>query len=297
MPAPYSLRLAVYNAAGERVRTLFDGAARGLPERLHVGADVFTPGEAGLQIRFPVQLVDAQGRPSDLIAWRGDNDNGQLVQGGYYVLKAEFSDVWGNITTLQYGVQATAPAPADSLAVYNAAGELVAVLPLDAWGRGRFSGLSVDGDGVGLKFSLRAEGGAVVQAFWDGRNSRGERVSPGAYIVQLIHRGSEGAAVVESRVFSLLGDAVGSLESAVAGPNPSGGAWNVIWQPYPGGRISADAYNQAGERVCGASADSAAGRLDLDCGTLASGVYLLVLRDALLGRLAHSRFLKLAVVR
>lgn len=305
VPLPHYVRLAAYNSAGERVRVLFEGGAQMLPGELALGEALILGGAAPLQIQFPGQLWDPERGWIDTVAWSADNDNGQTVSGGVYVIKAEITDQWGSVSTLQSTVQVLPGYGDGGLAIYNSAGELVARPPLPLMAAGtRLTGVRlgavdlVPGDGRGLTLYLKDEAGVEHIAVWDGRNERGALVDGGVYMAKLVYVSPQGVKQVEIRSFSVVPAPQPGLAGATLAPNPSRGQDWVLWAPpSPDQGLRALAYNLAGDLVAQASAQPGASSLRLGHPSLAPGVYVIVLERQPRRGSTDRRSFKAALIR
>src|SRR5690606_19840626 len=59
------------------------------------------------------------------VAWLGDNDQGQSVNGGNYYFKVELVDQFGVVSAYIQPVTAVAPRKPTVIRIFNSAGELV----------------------------------------------------------------------------------------------------------------------------------------------------------------------------
>lgn len=300
---PYLLSLDIYNSAGELVRRLYRGAAQFAPTELRTeGGEVLAYGLNPLVLALEGALEGIGNGPVSLLAWDGSNDAGQPVDGGLYRLSAELRDSFGSVQTLNLAVQVLPAAPRQRLRIYNSAGEQVAELALPAQPGLRLlkvpDSVALESPaGPGSKLSIVLQGPAGELAVeWDGRNSRGEPVSQGAYLLELSVE-SPGAGVRREHklVQVLRGPHLDGLEAAAA-PQPwRGGPLRLRFQPKPG-LLRLDLFNLAGERVRTQAGAADTGVLDVpDPAGLAGGVYLAVLEWTAPGQAPRRQVLKLAL--
>ena len=292
-PVPHHVRILVYNSAGELVKLLFNGAAQYQLGQLLFDRDLVLEGVNKLGITFPGYLYDpAHGQVGNGLVWGADNDNGQLVGGGIYLVKVEIVDNFGQMTTLQRSVQVVRANPENSLTIYNSAGERVVALALPAGvsGTAHFGALRLSTDSVAVEFD-EATGAALGTPFtlfvsddhgvetavpWDGRNAQGAPVTSGSYTAELVYAPAGGSRQVLTKGFVLLEAGNGaSLTKAFAYPNPSRHGEDILVQYVPslGSRVEAQLYSLAGELVGTAVDPSQSGTLRLPAKSLASGVY------------------------
>jgi hypothetical protein len=314
VPAPHHVKIGAYNSAGELVKLLFEGPAQYQPGQLSTDTSLVPGGAGGVTLSFPGFLRDpVLGQISSLL-WLADNNAGQLVSGGVYTLKAEITDNFGEITTLQKSIQVVSVVPQNRVLIYNSAGELVAapVLPLPPSGRA-YTGMRLKADSyapeydasgaarTSLRFELRDETGAVSYLDWDGRNAMGIPVASGSYIAELVYNapGGAGSTVIETKGFVVLRTAEpGSLDGLIAGPNPlpAKQALRVRVPLSPGYHAVARLYNLAGELVAQGEDADADGVLSMDPAGAAPGVYLLKVANMRGGAVASQRLLKIGIV-
>src|SRR5207245_2803109 len=109
------------------------------------------------------------------LAWGGDNDQGQGVTGGTYYLKVEMEDPFGAKQSWSQSVTVLPPAPAQSLVIYNSAGEAVAHLSASSGMGKSFTGLALHdsskgayalGNGGVVDFDVADSSGALVPVHW-----------------------------------------------------------------------------------------------------------------------------------
>jgi hypothetical protein len=316
IPVPHHVRIMAYNSAGELVKLLFDGAAQFQPGQLQFDKDLIPGGAGSLAIDFPGYLWDSNlNQQVSGVAWAADNDNGQVVNGGIYTIKAEIVDQFGQVTTLQRSIQVISVVPQNSLDIFNSAGELVASLPLPALGTGRFQSLAMDESnyapqydsvsgavvGGSLTLKLKDEQGADYSVSWDGRNSLGVPVASGNYIAELVYfaPGGGGRRVVESKsIVVLQGSASADFAGAYAYPNPAqrGGDLKISYPVSARYGASAKLYNLAGELISQAEDHAKSGIFTFSSADLASGVYAVELDKLSGGTLVARTILKVAIV-
>ena len=297
VPLPNYLRLLIYNSAGELVRTLYEGQAQFQAGSLLLSASTLAaPGM--LDVFFPGALSDGNGgsRRGDL-QWDLRNDASQSVRGGVYTLKAEVRDPFGSISTLTAQVQVLPPPQMASLVIYNSAGEAVRHLMVPS---GAFTDLDQP-DLQSGRVGFRVKGGGSLQAWldWDGNTDVGQPLSSGVYMVVFNSASSTGAPIKVTWQVNYIApprpDGLGLISLA---PNPvRGNTAQVDFSAPPLGSVVVHVFNLAGERVLTAAASAGQGRIMLEVGNLAGGIYLIDL-EVLNGpaHLGH-RFVRMALAR
>jgi hypothetical protein len=274
VPMPIQLRLCIYNAAGERVRTLFQGPSAVDGSGLHWDNSAFVPGQALVSL-----LVPGPGGNLVLATWDGLNDQGQAVGSGTYTAVASATDPFGQTSTNSASVQAlAAPAPeAAAIDIFNSAGERVATLVLPP--TGSVSDLRAvgkafaPGPGSGLVLQYLDGQGQAQSVSWNGRGDGGLALQSGSYWAK--SRGQNGSVVTG---LVLLEGPDAPLEAPNVGPSPArsrDGAWTVRCPGAPG-PWSAELYTLDGGRVQDAQGLGAELRLPLQ--GLGEGIYLIVVR-------------------
>ncbi len=94
------------------MKLIFDGGAQFQPGDLALSADTIAGGAGGVNIQFPGYLYDPSvGSMLGGVLWMADNNGGQVVAGGVYYIKAEITDNFGQITTLQRSIQVISVVP------------------------------------------------------------------------------------------------------------------------------------------------------------------------------------------
>jgi hypothetical protein len=314
-PVPYQLQVMLYNSAGERVKLLYEGAAQTLPLDINLSAQLLqTGGGASVELDMGGRLAGGQ----TLLSWFGDNDNGQGVRGGVYYFKLEYLDTFGSKTSYVKSVQVIEGQGANFMAVYNSAGEEVYRRSVGSPGT-TYSSFSLDANpdgGVALSYdsagaSLNPLTGTLVDGqgnqvpfSWDGRNSQGLPLASGVYSVRLVNE-SQGGTQVVARQVTLIKDVDAGLPfDPFIAPNPiipgNFGVPTRLCVTYPAGALlsaRANFYNQAGERVAQGDDVAAGGKLWIDYGQLASGVYLVEVEGRYNSGALYRKVLKLAIVR
>lgn len=295
MPAPQQVTLAVYNSAGELVRTLFDGGAQVYPGAMTLSSGLLSPGTP-LTVSIPGYFVGAGQVLLASLAWDGTNNNGQPVSGGMYSIILTITDPWGRVSTLQQVVQALPQEPTSVLLVFNSAGEEVQrLLPPASLGGARISSLDlgtgsllVDGQGANggsshpLKLTLHSETGSSATLDWNGLNALGRPVDPGVYTLELVTTvpNGNGTLIVATRSVQVLKGDSNQWGTVEVAPQPwtGGSPLHIRFLPSPGLQVQADLFNVAGELVRQAEVPGDGGELDLEARGLAPGIYLLELK-------------------
>ena len=300
VPMLFQLVLAVYNSAGERVNALYEGPAVVGAGTLALDRDNLALGGADLQIQVPGTLAGG-------LAWNGSTDSGQSVSTGIYYVKMETHDPFGSVSSVILPVAVVDARPAQSIEVFNSAGERVRSLALPAaLGTNGFDlgsdTLLVGSAGLpGLKIDVRLGQGQVLSSLWDGRTDAGDWAESGIYSIVLLSRqGSEGTRVMAKSVQVLRapGDDAAADAHPLENPLPAAQRDLRISYAYHNGlQATADLYSLAGERVAGGDDNAQVGLIHLDAGRLSAGVYLVRLQVASGGLVCGRKTLKVAILR
>jgi hypothetical protein len=295
--------VAVYNTAGEKVRSLYQGSVQYEPGSVSLSASVLSDG-ASVLVYFSGYLDDL----SHTLSWNGNNDQGQAVCNGAYLVTLNCRDSDGVTITLTVQVLVARSGTAQRVAAYNSAGELVA--PISTQGLGRLVDFTlpdgatfvspVDGlGGSGLRILLRGADGKQAVTAWDGRDSSGNAVASGVYLLKLQDTQPGGAPLAVERSVMLI-RGVGRLNThGVLIPNPAGaGTAEVMleYHPFSGCVASAQVFDLSGGRVCQVQSSAETGRLSIPVQGLSAGIYLVRFTQMQGGAVAGSSLLKLAVV-
>jgi hypothetical protein len=303
---PVQLQIAIYNAAGERVRTLFVGRTNVVPQSLSLSQDAILTGLGSVSLNVQGAQVAGQGG----LSWDGTNDNGQPVAGGTYTWHVEYKLPDDQMVSQNLSIQAMAAPSEQRVEIFNSAGERVyqALLPTGPETGGfrldqssMIAGADANGSALGqLKLFLQVPGGEQPWT-WDGRNDQGAWVSSGTYTVQLSQAWPDGRRQTLLKSFTVLRapdlDRPGGDLSLGPSPLRPGQALRLAFSPAPGYQVDVRLYDLAGEIVGTVGADASSGGLVLQADSLASGIYLARVRffqDGL--ALARVENLKLCVV-
>jgi hypothetical protein len=297
--------VGIYNSAGEQVKQLFSGPSQDSPQGFALDASSIVAMGGGVNLSFGGALSGL----GNTLTWVGDNNSGQAVGGGTYYVKAEMTDAFGATQAWSQAVNVLPQAAAQSLKIYNSAGELVATLDATSFSGQTLTRLGFSkgdsaayalGSGGGVDFVLQDSGGNQVSTHWDGKSSSGATVKPGSYTVQLIDN-NDGKVILVSKGFVLLADPAASSFSVVAGPNPVGPATKQVVFAMKGLKSGEHAvlrlYNLGGELISQGSDSAGSGKIVLNIGNWSSGVYVAVVECRDGGAVVSRKLIRMAVQR
>jgi len=307
VPMPYAIVLAVYNSAGELVKTLYNGPIQIEPTRLDPLPTVID-GTDATTITF-VGLLPGLGQT---LSWNGTNSQGQLVSNGDYSLQLKVRDPVGDVSTLTAQIMVLKTGGQNSLRIFNSAGEQVGTVDLSRMPLNLVSfslpngpqavlafdsaGNALPGTGLGINFSVA--GGGVAFYHWACLGMDSQPLQSGVYTLQLVKTSGGGEVVITSQAVTLLRDAGRAVPMVRLVPNPAPG--NQVAVRYTVSKLAlarADLYDLAGEKVGSATDPGRTGTMTLDLGKLSGGVYLVRFVQVSNGAIWMSKTLKLGVLR
>jgi len=267
----------LYNAAGERVRRLFEGSSQFLPSKLGLSGSLVVPGQVDVSLNMASGNIYGAGT----LSWNGNNDAGQVVNSGSYYFKAEFKDPFGAVTSLITGVQVLQAQGQTALEIYNTAGELVRRHGLPSGSQnGTLSKLSADSFAAGAELLgiYITQSGVSTSWPWDGRNDQGQMVNSGVYSIQLVQTVGGSRQTVQFKSVTVIRAPDLSLPGGVFKPVPNPVTVDkpiaIYFDPCPGMQVTLKLYTLAGELVAQTGADGSTGLLVLAASHLAAGSYV-----------------------
>jgi uncharacterized repeat protein (TIGR01451 family) len=310
----YTVKVGVYNAAGELVREVW---VQRLSERIEDFSVVENPAITSLD---DVVYVEYEG--VRIATWDGTNKVGDPVTNGRYHLKIDSVDAYGVAHSVSKEVMVSRSIAKVGVKVYNAAGEVVRDLYTfmeDPCGRGGVTGtptpcrnplsemtvstkvlkpVAQGTPGPNGELRITSEGGLDVT--WDGKGEDGAPVQSGHYEVEVHYTdGLGGEETVSVGVVVQGGTREPSAGYLTASPNllKGGQTTTTIMVNDPAaGEVRVNLYNVAGELIKKARATS--DQVTLDFAGLSSGLYFAVteVRD-LQGKFLAKKTLKISFIK
>jgi flagellar hook assembly protein FlgD len=302
---PDHLTVGIYNAAGELVRTLYQGNSQAMPGNFSESTGTFVALSGSVTLNFGGEL---QGGAESLV-WNGTNNSGQGVSGGTYTIKVTNTDAFGSVQTWAQSVNVLPQPPKQTLNVYNSAGELVATLDISAYAGTPITQIGFPasshaafslGQGGGVPIQVQDSSGATSTLVWNGKSGTGALVSSGSYTLELTSNSGGNNSVTMSKSFEVL-DAPGAGGfTVVEGPNPVGPLdSDMVFQVNGLGSGQGSVlrlYNLAGELVAQGVDSGGNGRIVLKVGNWSAGIYVAVV-EACQGSAVLSRKLSKVVIQ
>ena len=276
---PITVQVAVYNSAGELVKTL-------LIQNFAQTISSFQLSSASLTNQVSSIAVSILG--ASVAAWDGTGQNGTPATNGQYYLKVQSTDLVGVVTSVTQTVNVSRSLSTLSVAVYNEAGEVVKHLyqTIVSGGTNTIQSLNLSSTTVspGTPSSASSQvtigvilpsGGATI--VWNGTNDQGALLTDGQYFVEASWLNSQGNQVVTQQVWVRGGNM--SPGQLVVEPNVlSGGQTTAVFK-VPSAQsltLKVRIYDVAGEKVGAVQGSSGTGEAAWNAGGLASGLYIAV---------------------
>jgi flagellar hook assembly protein FlgD len=196
----YTLRVNVYNAAGEIVRSITIQNVTAPVDSLTLTSNLISA------LSGTGSEVDAYFLGHLLGIWDGKSDNGNPVSNGEYQIKIDSVSPTGSVTTVTKSVMVNRGIATVAVNVYNSAGEVVRHLytladnPLSSTMSNVTLSSNVITPGLATASSQASvtimvqDSGSPVTLVWDGTGDVGSVVSPGVYQVEVVWNDGKGTS-------------------------------------------------------------------------------------------------------
>ena len=198
----YTVRIGVYNEAGELVQTLGVLQTTQPINDFSLGQTILNSLEARAEVTYEGVTI---------ATWNGDSQDGNPATNGTYHISAESIDNLGIVNTVTRQVTVNRNIEKITITVFNEAGEQVRLLvnyvddpggqPID--GMTLSSSVLVPGQsssGLPSVVSVSTDQGTVLGT-WDGRSDAGTLVSSGQYFIEIHSEdGISGSTTITKRV-------------------------------------------------------------------------------------------------
>ncbi len=229
----------------------------------------------------------------NIYEWDGKNNQGDNVENGVYYIKVEVTDKYGFVHIETRDVTVLTNGLTTELRVFNSAGEVVKVIPVDGITDYGSDSLSVTpappsafspGDGSGgsgsQNFAEITYMGTAVQ--WDGTNENGTMVGNGVYVIQLVGIDSKGSKTIAQTDITVLHNGYEVVNNVKVIPNPANAMSDKVviirYNIMKNATVRVKVYNIAGELVKRMDDYNGIGEVSWQIDeTVASGVYAAVI--------------------
>jgi hypothetical protein len=292
---PYTVKIAVYNSAGEVVKEILVTKAETNVENV--------TGESDTVIGSVGDQVELYWKGQYLGQWDGTNENGGQVSNGEYYVKVDSADPYGVVRSVTLAVTVARKVAKLSILVYNSGGEVVRHLTeIEASSVPAANQVALSSDVIqpgatllGVETALTVSVANGPTAVWDGRTDDGVTVADGTYYVEVRSEGEGGTGTVVVKAVSVLGapkeNNLRAVPNVLTDANPG-----AVLKGKAGETAQAVIYTSAGEKAGVVWGDPGAGNVKWDSTGKASGIYFVVVttRDAA-GRVTDRGVLKLIV--
>ena len=284
MAVQYTVKLAVYNSAGELVKQIW---VQELSQQVTNFSLLQTPSITSLH---GVVYVEVNGE--QIATWDGTNQTGDPVSNGGYYIKVDNIDPFGVDTSVSETVTVSRSIAKIQVNIYNEAGEVIKHLYAYADDPGNLSlGSVAFSSGViqptmgtptpnGMsQLTLTFPNGVTMT--WDGTNDGGQVATDGVYTVE-VHwvNGSGGDEVIAHNVTVERGNNPSTNGNVLAEPNiltGSASGTTVSINSTLSLTLTASVYDMAGELVKRpVTGPAGSGSVPVDVSSLASGLYFVV---------------------
>ena len=281
--APISLKIGVYNEAGELIKTILATFTSQAAQSLQLSAPVETTLNGVISVYIQGQLV---------ASWDGNNSQGAPVTNGKYFITAQSTDPTGVVTTVTQAVMVSRSFSTVTVEVYNEAGEVVRHLyenVADAADSSiqsvQLSASVIDPDGAsspGIPFATSIRVSIPNDDFtvvWDGRVDGGSPATSGQYFVEATWTGgTEGGTQTITREIMVQNDGRGMVGGTVyAQPNIlKGGRTSTVFAVTSPLSLTVKVrlYSMAGELLAFFQGPLGSNQAPFNAAGLASGCYI-----------------------
>jgi hypothetical protein len=300
---PFQLTIKIYNEAGELVRLLFSGESEGQPNQVSLSSGTLASGSSSVSVNLGANdSVNGQGG----LIWDGSNDQGQNVSPGIYYIQLTFKDPFGRLTSVTNPVQVLPGSSQSFVQIFNSAGELVyqeaetnTAQAEAISGPNSFSPPSSNSGGPDLQLEIKNGEGTWVPWSWNGRNSQGQIVASGNYLITVSSVAPSGEVNVSKPITVIDGPLsfVDPAPEISVNPLTKGADLFVRYQVQSGNYADGSLFTLSGEKVKEVSDEGGSGTLDFGVPKAASGIYLIDFEYRQGSQLLERKILKLAIVK
>jgi len=227
---PYTISIAVYNEAGEKVKdvatSVSDGQLKDINLLLNgVQTDLISNQDGYLEIFLSgIKTPENQVDRGSLFYWDIKNNQSQYVDSGKYYLKVEQKDAYGHISTLTKDITVFDARQYVEFKVFNSAGEIVrsirsyktSNLHITLENIPDVIRLQPDNNKIEIQYTLNSDDNII----WDCKNENGTLLSSGVYELQIIVNKNNISPVVASKTVVVLRPENFYIKDILIIPNP-----------------------------------------------------------------------------
>ncbi len=292
----YTVKIGVYNEAGELVKTLLvTQYSQPLVDLQLKNGDLING------LNDPILIYDQN---TQITVWNGTDQNGNPVPNGDYYVKVDNVDSFGVDKSVVLNVVVSRSLEKVTIDIYNEAGEIVDTLYSvveDPQGT-VITGVKLSG--TVLEPGSPTDGNLIittnngVTATWTGYSSSGAVVPNGKYFIEVHSTDGKGGETVIVTSVMVLNNPKQTVPKVWAYPNPlTGGFSQVEFQASNLGiNLTVRIYDLAGELVTELKGAGGTSRVTWNAAGISSGLYIAkVEQKDLTGKIIAKQTLKILV--
>ncbi|HJT23373.1 MAG TPA: hypothetical protein VJ873_02275, partial [bacterium] len=277
----YTVRINVYNEAGEVVKTLLvKQYSQPIQSMSLQSSDTLVSINDKINIVYQGQVIGT---------WDGTDNSGDEVTNGKYYIKLDNIDISGNITSITQMASVARHLAHVSVNIYNEAGEIVRHLEnVTADAVTLANGLNLSANTFSPSYQSGTANSTLtvtlsdgITLVWDGRNDNGQIVPSGQYFVEVQSNDGTGGTATVTKQVNVFHNGLSLTGTPVAVyPNPDSQRANgtvIYFATDPSLSLKADIYTVAGEWLPGVQLQPMGNgvyKWDFAGRTIASGIYL-----------------------
>ncbi len=270
----YTVKIGVYNEAGELVKTIL------VTQYSQPLVDLqLKNGNLISGLNDPVLIYDLN---TQISVWDGTDQNGNPVPNGNYYIKVDNVDSFGTDKSVALNVVVSRSLEKVTIDIYNEAGEIVDTLYSVVEDPQGTVVTGVKLSGTVLEPGSPTDGNLIitmnngVTAVWTGYASSGSLVPNGKYFIEVHSTDGKGGETVIVTSVMVLNNAKQTVPKVWAYPNPlTGGSRLVEFQGSVANvNLTVRIYDLAGELVTELKGAGGTSRVTWNAAGIASGLYI-----------------------
>jgi len=266
---PYLLTIAIYNEAGELVRSLGSSPTNDTIRKIILSTGGQTDvtlmtTQYPLSIYLPgVETPETAGSGGTGFEWNSANNANQIIGSGVYYIKFEELDMYGHTNVLIKEITVMVVQEYVEVSIFNSAGEKIKTIRDYKDVTNVKISLKVGKDDNGQVYVVKGNNNINITygtnneyVIWDGLNDQGNAVGAGSYEVQVNVVSTQGRTVVAAKSIVLLSEKTSYMQSVSILPNPYTTSIlglrqiKFVWvSGTETGWMNVTVYNMAGEKV------------------------------------------------